>query len=272
MCNLHWLHFVFLLPSGPSGTDLQRPTHKKAINQSTIVKLFLSYLRPFIQNLLSDILMLLLESLLPFTLCIFQLYTHRVDANVWNKTDVFRHCDIKWWSLKVHCLPVWCTAPPHWQTICWSPASLCGQKKSVKPSAAASGGKSVVLSDLWWPNQHTATGFLSFSGRHLLLCHVLVFGLGFVDLLLPLLVHFLLKVLLFSLESNTERVKIKNTKQKLCSCLCEDVDTPDECEDGRTSRRCLGAFWTGRSGIPPLSWSASQPAAWRPKRTESFLI
>lgn len=45
---------------------------------------------------------------------------------------------------------------------------------------------------------------LSVTSRHLLFCHILVFGFGIVDLLLPLLVHFLLEVLLFSKEQHRD--------------------------------------------------------------------
>lgn len=46
------------------------------IRTKTHIKVcFLSYLRPFIQDLLTDVLVLLQQPLLSFTLCVFQLYT-----------------------------------------------------------------------------------------------------------------------------------------------------------------------------------------------------
>lgn len=52
---------------------------------------------------------------------------------------------------------------------------------------------------------------LSIKSRHLLFRHILVFWFGFVDLLLPLLVHLLLQILLFSSDSNME-IEIMKTR------------------------------------------------------------
>lgn len=58
---------------------------------------------------------------------------------------------------------------------------------------------------------------LSVKSRHLLFCHILVFGFGFVDLLLPLLVHFLLEILLFSIERHGDREN--ENIGSLCVCV-----------------------------------------------------
>lgn len=159
MCNLHWLHFVFLLPSGPSGTHLHHMTHKKAINQSTVLNFFC--LTFGLSSKICCLISLCFSwSLSCRLLCASSSCRHTIThteswckfSNCLKQIEFFRHCDIKQWLLKVHYLPVWCIAPPHWQTICWSPASLCGQKMFIhSQTKRGSGGKSVVLSDLWWP-------------------------------------------------------------------------------------------------------------------------
>lgn len=60
-----------------------------------------------------------------------------------------------------------------------------------------------------------------FKNRYLLFCHILVLRFGFIDLLLPFLVHFLLKILLFSTdgEMETEEDREKENIASLCVCV-----------------------------------------------------
>lgn len=63
-----------------------------------------------------------------------------------------------------------------------------------------------------------------FKYRHLLFCYILVFRFGFIDLFLSFLVHFLLDILLFSIESEMkEEDDRENENVKLIS-VCAFVN------------------------------------------------
>lgn len=103
-----------------------------------------------------------------------------------------------------------------------------------------------------------------FKHRNSLFCHILVFRFGFVDLLLPFLVHFLLDILLFPTGREMEIVRMKTQEPSVfVECVCVTLYA----EHSLTSHRCLWAFWAERSGTP-LRWlSASPPASeWHTKR------
>lgn len=98
--------------------------------------------------------------------------------------------------------------------ICWSPASPCGDIFFPQSDQQSS-----VFSIYWHLVVTPAQPGLSVQS--LLFCHVLVFGFGFVDLLLPLLVHFLLKVLLF--PKNNTVMQNKNTGPACVCCMLNKV-------------------------------------------------
>lgn len=63
-----------------------------------------------------------------------------------------------------------------------------------------------------------------FKYRHSLFCHILVFRFGFVDLLLPFLVHFLLDILLFPTGREMEIEMMKTQEPSVfVECVCNAV-------------------------------------------------
>ncbi len=58
-----------------------------------------------------------------------------------------------------------------------------------------------------------------FRNRYLLFCHILVLRFGFIDLLLPFLVHFLLKILLFSTDGQKRTQRENENAAPLCVCV-----------------------------------------------------
>lgn len=75
-----------------------------------------------------------------------------------------------------------------------------------------------------------------FKHRNSLFCHILVFRFGFVDLLLPFLVHFLLDILLLPTDREMEIVRMKTQEPSVfVECVCKTLYA----EHSLTSHRCL---------------------------------
>lgn len=63
-----------------------------------------------------------------------------------------------------------------------------------------------------------------FKYRYSLFCHILVFRFGFVYLLLPFLVHFLLDILLFPTGREMEIERMKTQEPSVfVECVCDTV-------------------------------------------------